>query len=127
MTTVSAQVVLHSPTGALRDHEVTAENIDRLAPAEDVVQRVRQALAEAGFEVGPAVGISFSISAEASRFERYFATPLRHHAGSTRWFAGDDDERLELPREALPAEIREAVRTVAFTPPPDFGPGGGFG
>jgi hypothetical protein len=32
------------------------------------------------------------------------------------------DGRLELPLEALPADVAALLQAVTFTPPPDFGP-----
>lgn len=75
-------------------------------------ERVSRFFAEQDFEVGPLVGISFSIAAPRQRMDRWFED-FEQLEGSGR----------ELSLDALPPEIRGTVRAVATEAPPDFGPG----
>jgi hypothetical protein len=71
----------------------------------------RRHFADRGFEVGPFVGISFSIAANPERFREAFGG------------AEPDPKGGELPLESLPDELRGAVLAVATDEPPAFGPG----
>ena len=112
--TLSAQVLLKPESGRELTGEsaITTETLGQYQPSPEAAERVRKRYARAGFEVGPLVGISFSITAPASAFEKVFKTRIRE--------AGKGD--LELPKKALPRELAEDVAAVTFTPPPDFGP-----
>ena len=102
---LSAQVLLVPASGQIPpDQEITAANIGKLKlgpGAEAIVSTFKNA----GFSVGNLVGLSFSITAEAKVFEKFFAT---------KKLSGD------LP---LPANLSKSVRAVTFPSPPDFGPG----
>jgi hypothetical protein len=113
--TVSAQVLLRPASGRRiggRD-EITSENIRDYAPPADAVALARRTFEADGFEVGPLVGVSFSIAAPVSRFERVFKTPITVEGRSS----------LELPLDALPEPLRRVIETVTFERPVDFGPG----
>jgi hypothetical protein len=75
--------------------------------------------AQAGFQVGPWVGISFSVTAPVTHFERFFGVPAAQE-GDQPFPSG------ELPLSALDPALREHIQTVLFTRRPDFGPGGHF-
>ena len=110
--TVSAQVLLRPASGRPiggRD-EITSENIRNYAPPPEAVALARRTFEADGFDVGLMVGVSFSIAAPVSTFERVFKTPIE---GST----------LELPLDALPESLRRVIETVTFERPVDFGPG----
>jgi hypothetical protein len=108
---ISAQVLLKPASGTMpRDVDITAENIGSLAPAPEAAAEVARALAGAGFEVGPVVGLSFSISARRSVFDRFFGI---ESAGATKG---------TIPLDRVPALARRHVAAVTFPPPPDFGP-----
>jgi hypothetical protein len=92
--------------------ELTAATIGSRSPDPQVAQRARRFFAEQGFEVGPVVGISFSIAAPLPRMERLF-----EGARSSVESGG------ELPLDGLPPEIRKTVLAVATESAPDFGPG----
>lgn len=116
---VSAQVLVRSASGErLRgDVPITSENLGRYLPSPQDVGTARAAFRRAGFEVGEAVGISFSATAPVSTFEEYFATTLRVLPdGSVEAGPG----RLELPLEALPKELADLLVAVTFTPPADL-------
>ena len=102
---LSAQVLLVPASGQIPpDQEITAANIDKLKLGPDA-EAILGLFKKAGFSVGNLVGLSFSITAEAKVFEKFFAT---------KKLSGD------LP---LPANLSKSVRAVTFPSPPDFGPG----
>ena len=108
----SAQVVLRPASGVPIDPAmITAANVAQFAPDPATADRVRRALADLGFEIGPFVGNSFAITAPAPTFERVFgrSSPARG---------------LELPLDGLTADVAEPIQAVTFTPPPAFGPTG---
>jgi hypothetical protein len=72
---------------------------------------VRRWFAEQGFEVGPQVGISFSIEA-----------PRPHLTERFQDFEQAEGSGAELGLETLPEDLRPAVRAVVSESPPDFGP-----
>jgi hypothetical protein len=82
-------------------------------------RQVQDHLRSLGFEVGPLIGTSFSITAPVDLFRRSFGEddPV---AASPPWAAGA--ESLELPVDRLPDEAAGAVWSITFSPPPDFGP-----
>lgn len=109
---ISAQVLLNPSSGRMPpDAEITAANIEKLKPAPEAVVLVRQSLERAGFEVGPIVGLGFSITARRSVFDQFFGTKL---AGSVPG---------NIPLDRVPVNVRRAVAAIVFPPPPDFGPG----
>ena len=120
---ISAQVVLRSPSGKPAAGHVTAENIREFLPTPDIATRVRTAFTAAGFEAGPVVGNSFSISATVGVFESLFNIHLRHQQeGGVASVRIQESGSYELPLQALPRSVIENVEAVTFTPPPDFGP-----
>lgn len=80
--------------------------------SKEPVEAARLLFREGGFELGPYVGISFSISGPPERFERFFGVRLGEMAS------------LSFPLENLAGEVRESIEAVTFTPPPAFGPSG---
>lgn len=121
---VSALVVLRLPGGREMDHTevVTAANVAQFTAAPDDRARVDAYFADRGFETAPAGPLALSITGPARIFEDRFGTPLsvsRVPSGMAVTCAGS----LELPLDALPEAIRGAVQAVAFSAPPDFGPG----
>ncbi len=76
-------------------------------------ERVRRWLEGEGFKVGPLVGISFSIEAPRPRMEETFA-------GFAEAELAQGERELTL--EALPEDVRSAVKAVVLEAPPDFGP-----
>ena len=75
---ISAQVVLRWPTGKPSADHVTAANIREFLPVPEIASSARTAFNAAGFQVGPLVGNSFSISATVGVFENLFNIHLRH-------------------------------------------------
>ena len=108
---ISAQVLLKPASGVQpRDRDITAANIASLEPAADVVREVTGALARAGFDVGPVVGPTFSITAVRSVFDRFFG------------ITGAGRKTGEITLAHVPARLRDGVAAITFPPPPDFGP-----
>ncbi len=57
---------------------ITSQTIDRFAPSPAAAARAIAEFRAAGFEVGPLVGNSFSITGPVRTFETVFGTRLRH-------------------------------------------------
>ena len=74
---------------------------------------VRRWFERQGFMVGPHVGISFSIEGSRAGMEEAFAG-----YGEGQRTGGE----RELALDALPADVRSAVKAVALEAPPDYGP-----
>jgi hypothetical protein len=124
---ISAQVVLAPASGAAIDPNVaiTSHNIEQYLPSSDAASTVRESFSRAGFEVGPLVGNSFSITAPVKTFEEFFKTKLREDAkGGLKARSGKNVYAQELPLSALPDAWKKPVTAVTFTPPPAFGPTG---
>lgn len=122
---VSAQVVLRSSEGKAIHGKtiITAQTIKDFAPSSEAVARATGAFANAGFDVGPMVGISFSITAPVSTFEEVFRTRLRREErGGVEAIKEDGSGSYELPLDSLAESITDLAVAVTFTPPPDFGP-----
>jgi hypothetical protein len=126
---ISAQVVLRSASGKVPDSAtgIVAKTIKEYAPSAEAVHIVRQGFAAAGFQVGPLVGNSFSITAPLSTFESVFHTQIRRRGdGGIEAVQADGSGTYELPLDALSPAIRQHLAAVTFTPPPAFGPGGSY-
>jgi hypothetical protein len=111
-TLTSAQVLLKPSSGAMpRDADITAANVGALSPDPDAADAIRKRLEAAGFDAGPLVGLSFSITAPPSVFKRFFklTSPGR--------------VKGEIPLDHAPEAFRRGVAAVTFPSPPDFGPG----
>ena len=120
---ISAQVVIRSPSRKPAADHVTAANIREFLPVPEIASKVRTAFTAAGFEAGPLVGNSFSISATVGDFEKLFNIHLRHEQkGGVAFVRVKESGSYELPLHALPRSVVENVEAVTFTPPPDFGP-----
>jgi hypothetical protein len=77
---------------------------------------VMDQFAAAGFRIGPAVGISFSIEAPRNVFENFFN--IRPEDAGKLLVSS-----TELPLDALSADLRQHLETVLLTRAPDFGAG----
>jgi|SRR4051812_6909849 hypothetical protein len=123
---VSAQALIRPASGERLsgDVAITVETLDRYRPSPQDVEAAREAFRAAGFEVGELVGISFSVTAPVSRFERFFAARLRVRPdGAVEVGSGG----LELPLTALPPALAGRLVAVTFTPPADLhGPKAGL-
>lgn len=111
---LSAQVLLLPASGkrVTDPSALTAARLSEAAPSPEAARRAARAWAEAGFEVGPVVGTSFSITAPAATFEKAFGKHVHKAA----------QEGRELSLDEMDEELTRGVAAVTFTPPPDFGP-----
>jgi len=120
---LSALVVLRpGPGRQLGDTgAITAANVaESLAPPQ-AVATAEAHFAGLGFQIGPSMGASFSITGPRSAFEEAFG-PLRVSGKRAARQARTREGELELPLDQLRDDVREVVQAVTFTPPPDFGP-----
>jgi hypothetical protein len=122
---ISAQVLLRSASGKKITGEtvITSKNIGDYTPSSDTVAKATDALTKLGFEVGQMVGISLSISAPASTFEKVFGMPLRQgEDGGIQVLGADGVPSYEIPRTAWPKKIARLAVAVTFVPPPEYHP-----
>ena len=121
---VSAQVILQSASGKSPGGQtaITAENIRDYLPSAETAARARQAFASAGFEAGPVVGTSFSITAPIETFEKVFNTRLSLEKSGASSSVKTKSGEYEISLRGLPKTLVEQVESVTFTPPPEFGP-----
>ncbi len=121
---VSAQVILYPASGMRINGSVTitAENLSEFLPSQSAVTSAINAFRSRGFEVGPFVGISFSITGPVSIFEETFGMHLhRGEDAAIEFVVGERVNVKELTHERLPKELQESVQTVTFPPPVEFG------
>ncbi len=119
---MSAQVVLAARDGTKEPspQQLTSARLAEVEPDEAAARRVMSWWRDKGFDVGPLVGISFSVSGPAELFARHL------HAASALAALAEgrsDREHLEIPTTRLPGPLRRSVAAVTFSAPPDFGPG----
>jgi hypothetical protein len=115
---LSATVLLRPAAGGTHEG-VTAETVERFQPDPDALERARRFFEAAGFELGPAVGPSFSITGPRELFERTFDTKLEYDETLGIKASGGG---VELPLHVVPPELTDSLQAVTFTPPPAFGP-----
>ena len=115
---VTAMVIFTAASGQQLplNEPITADNIDRYRPAPKAADEAAELLRRAGFEVGPTVGVGFSVTGKPALFELYFKRPVRLNDEGEVVFDTGSGQSLELPAEALPAELRPTVQGVVFSP-----------
>lgn len=86
-------------------------------------ERVQDAFLALGFTVGPCVGRSFSIAADAARFRAVFGVSLVTRGDGGVAVNGAPPAESGLPLHGLPGSLQRSVATVLFSEPPTFGPG----
>lgn len=99
----------------------TDDTVDRPAPDDRTIDEIRRSFAALGFATGPIVAAAFSIEADDTVFDDVFpsASPITE-------LSGHRSGEVELPLDDLPPALGPLVAdivAVAFTAPPDFGPG----
>ncbi len=122
---VSAQVVLHAAGGEAIEgkRQISARKLRQLVPPHGTVSLLAGIFRSKGFEVGPFVGISFSVTGMVRDFEKYFRVRIRPGKdGGYEFVVNDRSVGHELSGEDLPEGLREYVQAVVFPLPPDFGP-----
>ena len=101
-------VVLRPSSGApLPPGGLTSATVHAGAPDPQAAERVRSHLAGRGFDLGPLVGISFSITGTRELIRQVF---------------GDVPDAGALPLDRLPEDVRRLMLAVEAEAPPDFGP-----
>jgi hypothetical protein len=122
---ISALVLLRPAHGKpLRElPPPTSSNLEEYLPSASDAERALRSFHNAGFQVGPLIGISFSIAAPASKFESYFRTKLARteHRGVMTAHTGSKGG-YELPLDALPSEAAEVIEAITFEPPREYSP-----
>ena len=117
---VTALVLLRSASGEAVTGEtpITTETLARYAPSAEDADHVARSFRDAGFEVGPAFGISLTVTAPRGLVEDYFGTPVAR-AADGGWVATEDAESgvRELPLSGLPPDVTALVSAVTFDEP----------
>ncbi|MEE1619874.1 hypothetical protein ACQ7DA_00545 [Zafaria sp. J156] len=108
-----ALVLLRSPGGLPGAAAAVAGRLERHLPEPGAAERAASALAEAGFEVGPVVGISFSIAGPPELFRARLGIDPVPSAGGAWTAAGG----AEVPGGELPAALAGDVEAVVFEEP----------
>ena len=114
---------MRSAGGRLSGREpITSANVEAFRPSPAAVAVATGFFRDRGFESSQLRGISFTIVALQSVFERTFGTRLTvtRHDGATS--VTSEAGTLELPLAQIPAEVAAVIEAVTFTPPPDYGP-----
>jgi hypothetical protein len=122
---ISAQVMLRPASGKAIDSKVaiTADNLAEFAPSPSTVTSASEIFRARGFEVGPMVGVSFSVTGTLQAFEEFFGMRIRiGKDGAYEFVVNDKVIGHELSSMELPKELHNFVAAVAFPLPPDFGP-----
>lgn len=122
---VSAQVILRPASAQAIDAKVmiSASNVAEFAPSPGAVSSVAAELRSKGFEIGPFVGVSFSVTGTIRAFEEFFGMRIRLGEDQAYEFvAKNKTVGHELTGGELPEVLRKSVHAVAFPLPPDFGP-----
>lgn len=122
---ISAQVILRPSGGRVIDGTVviTAINLAEFAPSPSDVSLATTRFRSMGFDVGPIVGVSFSITGTVRTFERALGTRIRRRKDDDHEFVVKNKPiGRELSGDRLPERIRTFVQAIVFPPPPDFGP-----
>ena len=94
--------------------------VDMQPGAEASVPKTKSALGAQGFEVHAPMGMSFSIAATRSTFEKVFGVKLAVDEEALMQVVTTEDGSLELPLSGVPEEVRDAVARVRFMPGPDL-------
>jgi len=117
-----AQVILRSGSGEEITGQsiITSESLHRFKPDPVDAGLVVRAFADAGFEVGPVLGIGMSLTGSRKLFERYFSVSLQK-GRNEEWVVLEPGGHVtrELPSAALPTEVSARTHLVTFEPPTD--------
>ena len=108
MSELTLLVVLRAASGAqLPPGGVTSGTLAAGVPGPKDTERVRAYLAGRGFDLGPLVGISFSITGTRELAHGLF---------------GDIPKAGPVSLERLPDDVHRRVLAIEIEAPPDFGP-----
>ena len=120
--TVSA-VVTVLPKGERRAE--TPEGGVPLSEDLRVIGLVKSRFTSAGFEVHAPFTGSFSIGGRRSLFESYFGKSVNVDDRQLIRKVTTEDGGYDLPLDVLPDELKGLIKSICFTPPPDFAGLGG--
>ncbi len=117
---ISAQVILRSAAGDTPGptSEVTTRTLHRYTPSLETTSKATGAFEKLGFQVGPFVGIAFSITGPSHLFQEVFDVQVER--GEDRVLIGTGTDGVtgpELPTGALPAELNRLIASVVFETP----------
>ena len=122
---VSATVLLRPADGRTVSgtEAITSENIEQYMPTEEQLSRVTAFFTSKGFDVLPGAGPVITITGTPSLYQDVFGDKVESIAkeGVLRGVQTEKGE-LELSLNALPSAVSEAIQSVSFETPPDFGP-----
>jgi len=117
---IVAQVILKPASGRpiTGTSMIRADTLEEFAPDPSEARAVARVLTDAGFEVGPTVGVGYHLTGPRSLFERYFDTKIAE-APDGGWVAVRDTRAAtrELPVDKLPDSVAGRVLTVTFDEP----------
>ena len=101
---------------AITPEAATAETIARLQPDPAAVQSAMDQMEAAGFDLGPFVGISFSITGPKDLFEETFGVDLVVDEDQTISVVGVDEGQPvdQIPHDRLQSTIADVVDAVVF-------------
>ncbi len=123
---VCGNVLLRPASGATIDGStvITADNIRDYTPSAETIDVTTRYFGDQGFQVGPAVGISFAVTAPKEHFEKLFGASLQRNEQGMLQVVDPDDGSFgyELPLDRLPDGVRSRVIVVALEEPTSFGP-----
>ena len=120
---LSALVVLRPARGSLEASDrITSANVAEYLPDPEAVERALRWFRDAGFGVGSPYGLSLSIVGPPSVFRRTFGRSVQLPDPSAQLASRESAKGVTLPLDPLPPDVRDAIETVEFTPPPAFGP-----
>ena len=122
---ISAQVVV---LGRNREEmegntEITSENVSQYSTDEKTINELKRIFRDGGFDTGPALGISLSITASRQVFEKFLEVEIYNEEDGIYGFILKGKKAgIELKNEFLPEIIRDRVESITFSSPPAFGP-----
>jgi hypothetical protein len=100
------------------DSEITAETLGQYEPSDEDVNAVRAAFGEAGFDVGPLVGVSFAATGPRALVERFFGTKVSTSSITGAHVVSDSgDLSRELPLGNIAVEVANRLEAATFEPP----------
>ena len=116
MLTAMAVLVAASGAPLPRDGSLTSRTVVAHAPDPGSAGLVAERLRSAGFEVGPTVGVAFSVTGEPALFERYFGHGVEVNAAGEAFFSTPSGPTQELPAAEMTAGRGLGLQLLAFSP-----------
>jgi hypothetical protein len=120
---VTALVLLRPASGEeiTGQTPITADTLARYAPKPADADRVARGFREAGFQVGPALGITMAVTAPRALFEGFFGVSVARSPDGG-WVADGEEAggRRDLPLKRLPQDLAARVLAVTFDEPAEL-------